>query len=157
MRRQDKEITDQKVIQDILHKGDICRIALSDGNVPFIVPLNYGYSNECIYFHSASSGKKIELIKKNNKVCFEIEYGAELIKTESPCGWTSKYRSVIGYGTIEIITDINLKMKGLDIIMTHYGKITENNYDEKSVEKLVILKLTIDEISCKQSGKWEYM
>ena len=155
MRRQDKEITDKKVIEVILNNADICRIALLDYDRPYIVPLNYGYADKCIYFHSAPSGKKIELIKNYNKVCFEIEYGAEIISTETPCKWTSKYRSLIGYGTVEIITDSGLKKKGLDIIMAHYGKITDNNYDEKSVEKLVILKLAINEISCKQSGKWE--
>ena len=156
MRRKDKEITDKKLIEEILLRSEICRIALIDSSgMPYIVPLNYGYSDNTIFFHSAPTGKKVVLLKRNNRVCFEIEYGVEIIKGESSCKWSTKYRSLIGYGSIEIITDADQKKYGLDIIMTHNGKSTNNFYEEKHIEKLVILKLIIDEISCKQSGNWD--
>jgi nitroimidazol reductase NimA-like FMN-containing flavoprotein (pyridoxamine 5'-phosphate oxidase superfamily) len=153
MRRKDKEITDKNIIGEILTKSKICRIALTDGEIPYIVPLNFGFSDNCLYFHSASSGRKIGLLKKGGRVCFEMEQGSEIIRREVACDWTARYRSVIGYGTIEILTGREDKIHGLDIIMKHYGK-TNNQYIESNVDRIVILKLTIDEISAKQSGDW---
>ncbi len=154
MRRKDKEITDKNIIEEILTKSKICRIALTDGEMPYIVPLNFGFSDNCLYFHSASSGRKIDLIQKGGKVCFEIEQESEIIRREVACDWTARYRSVIGYGTIEILTSREDKIHGLDIIMKHYGK-TDNAYLEGNVSRMVILKLTIEEISGKQSGDWD--
>ncbi len=155
MRRKDKEIRDKKIIERLLSASDICRIAMIDGNRPYIVPLNYGYDGKALYFHSASAGKKIEILKQNNRVCFEIENYNEIIRDEIPCEWTAKYRSLIGYGTIEFITGHEEKKKGLDIIMGHYGKKGVNSYKDNHIENIVILKLNIEEISGKQSGNWE--
>jgi uncharacterized protein len=155
MRRKQNEITDKGIIEDILSKSEVCRIGMMDGDKPYIVPLNYGYFDNAFYIHSAPLGKKIDLLKLNNKVCFEIEYSAEIIKHEIPCDWGAKYRSVIGYGTIDFITDFEQKKTGLDIIMAHYGKKNDNAYQDKQVEFIVILKLNIEEITGKQLGNWD--
>ena len=155
MRRNDKEIKDPEVIEEILNQSKVCRIGLYDGEYPYIVPFNYGYHNRALYFHSAVSGKKINLIHENNKACFEIEYDSHIIRHEQACKWTTKYRSVIGYGKIECITDPEEKKKGLDKIMEHYGRSAVNVYDEKHVKDIVILKLTIDKLTGKQSGNWD--
>ena len=154
MRRKDKEITDKKTIEEILAGSEICRIAISDKEAPYIVPFNYGYRDNCLYFHSAPAGKKIDLLRLNNRVCFEIEYSHKIIRQELSCGWTSKYRSVIGYGTVDIIEDAGRIKDGLGIIMSHYGSEV-NLYDEKNLSRMVLLQLRIDSISGKQSGDWE--
>jgi nitroimidazol reductase NimA-like FMN-containing flavoprotein (pyridoxamine 5'-phosphate oxidase superfamily) len=93
-----------------------------DNDTPYILPFNYGYKDNGIYIHSAPEGGKIELLRKNNKVCFEIEQIAEIVKHDKPCKWETKYRSIVGYGEVEIITDYEQKKKGLDIIMSQYGE-----------------------------------
>ncbi len=70
MRRKDKEIKDAKEIESIISRSDICRIALSENNSPYIVPMCFGYRNNCLYFHSASDGKKIDIIKKKKQGLF---------------------------------------------------------------------------------------
>jgi uncharacterized protein len=155
MRRKQNEITDKGVIEEILSKSEVCRIAMIDGDVPYIVPLNYGYSDMALYFHSAPLGKKIDLLKLNNKVCFEIEYSTEIVRGDIACDWGLKYRSVIGYGTIGFISDFEQKKAGLDIIMAQYGKKGENVYKDKNVESVLILKLNIEEITGKQLGAWD--
>jgi nitroimidazol reductase NimA-like FMN-containing flavoprotein (pyridoxamine 5'-phosphate oxidase superfamily) len=153
MRRTDKEITDQKIIVDILSKSEICRIGISDNDTPYIVPLNYGYLDGILYFHSASQGKKVELLRKNSRVSFEIEYASEIIKGDQPCNWTTRYRSLMGSGNIEIVNDNEGIRNGLDVIMAHYGS-NVNAYDEAYLKRIVILKLNIENISAKQSGEW---
>lgn len=94
------------------------------------------------------------MLKINNKVCFEIEYSTEIVKHEIPCNWGERYRSVIGYGTVDFITDFDKKKEALNIIMAHYGK-DDNVYQDEQVKSIVILKLTIDEITGKQKGDWD--
>jgi uncharacterized protein len=155
MRRTDKEIKDSQIIEEIIQTAEFCRLALMDEHEPYIVPVNYGYKDNLIYIHSAPSGRKMEILKTNNKVCFEITSHSEVTKTSKACGWSTKYRSVIGYGTVEIITDDGLKRKGLDIIMARYGGPQENEYDDGNISRMVILKVQIERISGKQAGKWD--
>jgi nitroimidazol reductase NimA-like FMN-containing flavoprotein (pyridoxamine 5'-phosphate oxidase superfamily) len=93
-------------------------------------------------------------LTQNNRVCFEIEYAAEIMKKDEPCKWTTKYRSVIGYGNVEIVTDTALKKKGLDMIMKKYGYQGQGDYKEELLNRVVLLQLKIDKITGKQSGDW---
>lgn len=73
--------------------------------IPYIVPVCFGYKDNCQYFHSAADGKKIDMIKKNNRVCFEFDTREGLIKSENPCDWDMKYHSVVGSGKAFFIED----------------------------------------------------
>lgn len=135
---------------EILNTSKICRIALFDSPYPYIVPMNYGYADNQLYFHCAKEGKKIELIKSNNKVCFEIEQSHEIIADDVSCKWSTKYQSIIGFGTIELLTDLEEKRKGLDTIMIQHGK-KDNAYKDSALDKVMVLKLNIDNLTGKQS------
>jgi hypothetical protein len=151
MRRFEKEITDPGVIEDILLHSPLCRIGLVDGDEAYIVPMNYGYHNGSLWFHSAPHGRKIELIRKNSLVTFEITRSEELVMGKMACDWTSRYRSVMGRGRMEIIADKEAKKEGLDVIMRKYGAEGELVYRDSSLDRMVILKLNIDDLSAKQS------
>lgn len=153
MRRKERNIENQTIINEILNTSHICRIGLFDTDYPYILPLNYGHKDNTLYFHCATEGRKIDLIKKNNKVCFEIESEYRLVTDEVSCKWTSEFRSLIGVGEIEIIHNTEEKVKGLDIIMQQHGKV-DNQYPAKILGKLLVLKLNIKELSGKQSGHW---
>ena len=76
MRRTDRKISRTDEIESIIKKADVCRIALVDGNRPYIIPMNFGYEKSKpskIYFHCASDGRKLDLIRKNNNACFEMD------------------------------------------------------------------------------------
>jgi uncharacterized protein len=154
MRRFDKEITDPAIIRDILSRAELCRIGMTDGDEAYIVPMNFGFDEGVLYFHSAPRGRKMELLAKNNRVSFEITLGHEVIPGEMPCHWTARYRSVMGSGTVEVLNDLRSKKTGLDVIMRKYGASGELEYQESSLRKMVILKLTIERLTAKQSGNW---
>ncbi len=154
MRRKDKEISSGSITNEILTKSVICRLGLFDGEYPYIVPMNYGYKDNALYFHCARKGKKVDLIKRNSKAGFEIEQGYEIIKNDISCKWTTRYRSIIGTGTVEIITDSDRKKEGLNIIMKQHGSST-NVYNDKSLENVLVLKLEIGSLSAKQSEDWD--
>ena len=151
MRRKEKEILDREEIESIIKKADVCRLGLSDKNIPYIVPLNFGYKENCLYFHTAKAGKKIDMIKTNNRVCFEMDIDHEVVRAENPCDWNMKYRSVIGYGRAFLLEDIDEKRRALDIIVEHYsGRL--NEYDEKLVNRLAIIKIQVKSMTGKKSG-----
>lgn len=152
MRRKDKEIKDQKEIISILNRAKVCRIALSDNNIPYIIPINYGYKNNYLFFHSAPEGKKINILKKNNNICFEVDIDHELIISEAACSSSMKYRSVIGLGKAEIIENFQEKKDALDIIITHYFPNFKPEYKESQVNKLSIIKIKIENMTGKKSG-----
>lgn len=155
MRRKDKEVIDPKVIGEVFATAEVCRLAMVDHGEPYVVPLNYGYRDHALFFHSAAAGRKIDILKRNPAVCFEIETPSAILKHAAPCHWGIKARSLIGYGRVEIITDYLQKKQGLDIIMTHHGKTDPNVYDENQLGAVVILKLTVESVTCKQLGDWD--
>ena len=126
MRRSEKEVKDIHEIESILKRAIICRIGLCDGNIPYIVPMNYGYKDNCIYLHSAKEGRKIDIIRENPNVCFEVETDIKLVHGgDIACKWGMKFVSVIGHGKARIIEDRNQKEKALAILMEQY---TEKNF-----------------------------
>jgi len=151
MRRKDKEIKDIKEIESIIEKSNVCRIALSENNSPYIVPVCFGYKDNCLYFHSAIVGKKIDIIKKNNNICFEFDIYSGLLNSENPCDWDIKYIGVIGFGKASFIHEFDEKIKALNIIIEHYSS---NSYEfqKKSIDDVTIIKVEIENITGKKSG-----
>jgi nitroimidazol reductase NimA-like FMN-containing flavoprotein (pyridoxamine 5'-phosphate oxidase superfamily) len=153
MRRIEREITDIQEIEIIINNCDACRLAFSDGNVPYIVTLNFGYSGEegKIYFHCAREGKKIDMIRKNNYVCFEMDTNHVLHEGNKACDFGMSYSSVIGYGHITIVKDPTERISGLNQIMYHYTGKREFSYKPDVIEKTLILRLDIKEMTGKRS------
>ncbi len=152
MRRNDKEITDNNTIEEILKDAEVCRIALSDNNQPYIVPVNFGYRDKTLFFHSAPAGRKLDIIRRNNRVCFEVETGYELVTADSPCDFTARYRSVIGFGRAEIIEDKTEKLQALNVIMDHYTDTHEDcEYNRKQVDSIAVVKIAVENVTGKQS------
>jgi nitroimidazol reductase NimA-like FMN-containing flavoprotein (pyridoxamine 5'-phosphate oxidase superfamily) len=153
MRRKDKEITDTRQIEDILNKGKFCHISMTNKDEPYLVTVNYGYKNNSIYFHSAPDGQKIDMIRKNPKVCFMVYTDDQIVSGENPCrDWSVKYRSVIGYGKATILENPVEKLQGLNILMEHYSKKGSFDFNEKNLEETIVVKIEIEKISGKVSG-----
>jgi nitroimidazol reductase NimA-like FMN-containing flavoprotein (pyridoxamine 5'-phosphate oxidase superfamily) len=153
MRRMERQVKEIEDIESIISRSDVCRIAFADNNTPYIVTLNFGYSggdNPCLYFHCAPEGRKIEMIKKNNRVCFEMDTDHEIYSGEKGCDWGMKFSSVIGYGNISIVEDRKLKIEGLDCLMAHYSDQKGLSYNEKVLGKTLVLKLDIHEMTGKR-------
>ena len=153
MRKTEREVPKAEIIH-IIEKCDVCRVAFADQNIPYIVPMNFGYeyNNETltIYFHCANEGKKLDILAKNNNVCFEMDCSHKLISADIACKFTFAFESVIGNGTMAVITDEKEKMDGLNIIMRKYSDAKEFHYDEKHVKAVTILKLQVAEYAGKR-------
>ncbi len=150
MRRHEKEIKDDNGIRGIIENGLVCRLGLCDGQQPYVVPMNYGYRDGCLYMHCAREGRKIDILKINDRVCIEVDVDVRIVRGDAPCRWTTKYRSVIGFGRARIIDDETEKKAGLDVIMAHHGA-SGGEYDEKSLRRTSVIKVVLENMTGKQS------
>ena len=96
-------------------------------------------------------GKKLDIIRKNNNVCFEVDIDHEIIKAERPCKWGFKYKSVIGFGKAVSIEDVESKRKALDVILRQFSA-EAFDYPQESIYKTTIIKVEIETMTGKQSG-----
>jgi nitroimidazol reductase NimA-like FMN-containing flavoprotein (pyridoxamine 5'-phosphate oxidase superfamily) len=151
MRRKDKEITARSEIESIIRGSTVCRLAMVDGNRPYIVPLCFGYKDNALYFHSAAKGQKIDILGRNNKVCFEFDIDSEPIKSDKACDWGMTYKSVVGFGEVFFIEDLESKQRALDIVMQQYSGQTFE-YPEPKLKNTVVFKVAIMRMTGKRSG-----
>ena len=151
MRRKDREIKNKSEIMAILQKADVCRLAMSHNDVPYIVVMIFGIGNtgDYLYFHCASDGKKIDILKVNNRVCFQADIEHELFLHDVSCECSMRYRSILGTGRIVFVTDLMEKKVALQTIMAHYAKGQSYEFREELIERTTILRLDIEEISGK--------
>lgn len=154
MRRKDREITDFNDKLAIIEKYEVLRLAMMDAGSPYIVPLNFGYEvtgeSVTIYVHGAQEGKKIDLLRKNPNVCFEMDGAHELVENENACAVTYKYESVIGLGKAVILEDTEEKTHALRVMLKC---ITGRDYaeiDTKAVEKTAVIKIEVTELTAKR-------
>ena len=155
MRRKDKEIKDQEIIENVIKNSEVCRLGMAKDNVPYVIPISFGYDGEAIYFHTAVKGKKIDYFEANNRVCFEFEHGVKLMPDDdTPCEWSFSFQSVIGYGRIsEMLTDEE-KINGLNYIIQQYSD-RGWDFSDARLDNLRVWKIEIEEISGKQSDDWK--
>ena len=120
MRRKDREVPDRAEILRIADQAKILHLGLFDGEYPYVVPLHYGYRYEekdgalVFIMHGAKEGLKIDLIRKNPKVCIELECDVEPVSGgDIACRYGAAYASIIGRGWAEIVEDSTEKVEGL--------------------------------------------
>jgi nitroimidazol reductase NimA-like FMN-containing flavoprotein (pyridoxamine 5'-phosphate oxidase superfamily) len=156
MRRQDREITNDAAKIAILDECTVCRLGLSDHGAPYVVPLNYGYSYTNgrleLYFHGAKTGRKLDIMKENNRACVEVDSGHELISGgENPCKYGYAFRSLICFGEVEMIEDKTEKAAALNFLMKRQtGQDRTWQFDERMLESVAVYKLVVDEWTGKE-------
>ena len=155
MRRSDREIKDFDEIIKVINKCDVCRLAINDGDYPYIVPMNFGLNIEdgkvVLYFHCASEGKKLELLRKNNKVAFEMDCGHQLILDKAQGNCAMEYESVIGQGYIEMLNEEE-KYEALRILMKQYRR-EDFPFNEKVIPMTAVFRLRVESMTGKRRTK----
>ena len=157
MRRKELEITDSKEIDDIIERADVCRIAISHNDIPYIVTMNFGYrkgKEPALFLHSAAKGKKIEIINQNNMACFQMSIDHKLVETHVRCNCGMIYKSVVGMGRIFFVTDNAEKIEALNSLMKHYHGHDQYQFKKAYVNETTVLRLDINEISGKKC-EWQ--
>ena len=150
MRKDDKFVSDAGLIESILNRGLVCRIGLCAKGQPYVVPMNYAFQDDTLYLHSGPEGKKIDYIRQNPKICFEVDLDVELVPGERPCKWGMKYRSVVGLGKAEILEERQAKREALNYLIEKYTREEGQQLNTDSLEFVTVIKVDISELTCKQ-------
>jgi nitroimidazol reductase NimA-like FMN-containing flavoprotein (pyridoxamine 5'-phosphate oxidase superfamily) len=152
-----KWIEDEKEIEGILARAAVGRLGLADGGEPYVVPLNFVYGNGCIYFHAGLEGRKIDMLKKNPRVCFEVDELTEVVvNAEASCFSTAYYRSVIARGTARFLESDEEKLGALDLLMRKYAEGEKyEGIPEHALALVSVCEITIEEMSAKASVPYE--
>lgn len=154
MRRKDREVTDYDKMTEILSACDCCRLGLMDENGAYIVPLNFGYEELngklLFYFHSAASGKKMELIRAQKTASFEMDCKHRLSQGATACSYSYLYQSIMGNGILQIVNEYEEKLHALKVFMSHYSNQDEWDFKKEQIDMTAVIKMEITNWSCKE-------
>ena len=151
--KREREVTDPNEILAILDKGMVVHIAMVDGDEPYMVPMNYGYTMEngelTLYVHGAVKGRKTDVLQVNPKVFFSIECDIQAFDGPVACRYGTTYASVMGSGKAEILEDVEEKKQGLSILMkTQTGK--DFVFDDRMVSIVNVIRIKADYLTAKR-------
>ena len=153
MRRREKEIKEKAVLEEIMRENQVGRLGTAVDGRPYVVPMNYVYTNDRIILHTHRDGKKVKDIQRNPLVCFEVDSG-DIMEGDDPCEYGWNYRSVIANGTATLIEELEEKLKALRLLSDKYafGKGRRLSLDKVSRYKdLVVVEIKVDEMTGKKS------
>ena len=153
MRRKDREVTDRNEIIEIMRRCDVCRLAIHDEGYPYIVPLNFGLlvdeESMTLVFHSALEGTKLDLLKIDNRVSFEMDCQHQLQYFEEKGYCTMAYESVIGRGRITFLEGEE-KIRCLQAIMEQYHHRKDVYFNPATVERTAVYVLQVESVTGKR-------
>lgn len=143
--------TDDKRIDQFLRQARTGYLGLTDEEIPYVVPLNFIWMNEALYFHGAAQGRKIDLIHANPNCCFTIseEYGTMV--SPIPAKTDTAYMSVMLFGVLETVTDLKEATTAMQAMLDkyvpgYYDKSLSQSHVERYRSSLgshtVVFKLT---------------
>lgn len=157
MRKKNRAVENKEDILKIIDKCDCCRLGFCYEDKPYVVPMNFGYTYEneklTLYFHGDHEGKKMDLIRLNPNVCFEMDCSHEIVHNEIACLYTMKYESVIGEGKMSILTDDKEKSEALKHVMRKYAPDRTFEFESKHTKIITGLKLEVETFMGKHSTK----
>ena len=136
MRRKDREVTDTGEICAILDTCQTCYVGMLDGMEP--------------YFHSAAEGRKMDIWKREQTVCFAVGTEGALRAAPSPCGYGYAYSSVMGRGVLEFIENAADKCRALEILFRHQtGKSA--TFTAQQAEAVCVYKIVCGDFTAKSA------
>ncbi len=151
--RREREVTDRNEIVGILNRAKIVHIGMIDGDMPYVVPMNYGYILEngvlTLYVHGAKVGRKLDVIRNNPNVFIEIDTDIVPFEGKQACQYGTSYSSVMGEGKAEVVEDVQEKKRGLSVMMKTQ---TEKDFEftDAMVNVVAVIKITVSEYTAKQ-------
>ena len=149
----EKLVTDMNEIVKILDNSKVVHIGMIDGDEPYVVPMNYGYTlidgELTLYLHGARSGRKLDVLRANPKVFIEIDTDLVSFEGEVACKYGMSYSSIMGEGIAEIVEDAEGKKQALSILMkTQTGKDFE--FDDKLVSVVTAIVIRVGDFTAKK-------
>ena len=156
MRRKDREVRDPDGVFDIVKNCRTVHLGMVDGGKPYVVAMNFGWDRDgdslILYFHSAQEGRKIDVLRNNPDICFQMDCVNEFIQgtAENPCAYCWRYDSVVGSGRAEFVEDGEEKIHALNRLIQHVGGTEETfQFPPQMLAKTCVFRVRALEVSGK--------
>lgn len=155
MRRTEEEINDPKELERILLGQRIATIAMCRDNEPYLVALSYGYDPESrsIYFHCATSGKKLDLMRANPHVWGQVLEDGGYVAGQCD----HRFRSVHFWGTAEMVVGAEKKRAALSFLIDKYEsgyvKMEERLVSDAKLDEMTVIRIRLEGMSGKLHPK----
>ena len=152
MTKRERQVTDEKQIRHILDTAKVLHLGLAVDNEPYVVPMNYGYTMEegklVLYMHSALLGKKLDMMRANPRVFFEMDCDLAPFEGRVPCQYGMVYSSLMGRGTAFIVEDVEEKKQAMALLMkTQTGK--DFTFEDRLVSIVAVIRIDVAEYTAK--------
>jgi nitroimidazol reductase NimA-like FMN-containing flavoprotein (pyridoxamine 5'-phosphate oxidase superfamily) len=136
-----------------LASGTEGRLATADkAGQPYITPLNYICHDRKIYFHCKMTGRKLDNLAENSRVCFEVSETAKMTISDRPCACATRYTSVLAFGAARVISGGAEKAALLNLLVARYANGKEvQAVDEHLAGGCAVVEISIEEISGKRN------
>ena len=150
--KRERQVTDPAQIRHILDTGKVLHLGLAVNDEPYVVPMNYGYVMEedrlVLYLHSALQGKKLDMIRANPRVFFEIDCDLMPFEGRVPCQYGLVYSSIMGRGEARLVEDVEQKKQAMSILMkTQTGK--DFSFEDRLVSIVAVIRIDVSEYTAK--------
>ncbi|MDR1879764.1 MAG: pyridoxamine 5'-phosphate oxidase family protein [Tannerellaceae bacterium] len=146
--------TDWEEIEGVIRSCGVCHVGMAgtDGT-PYVLPMNFGYHEGVVYLHSAQEGRSVSVLERNPKVClvFSGDYRLVYQHPEVACSYRMRSKSVIGWGEVVFVEDMDEKVEALNILMKQYSDRTFA-YSDPAVRNVKVWKVVLETVSCKEFG-----
>lgn len=147
MKRKDRERTDRAFMDQVLLNADILWISLNRDGAPYVIPVNPAFCDGVLYFHCATEGLKLDLLRKDPRIGFATAVGVEIIPEKS----TTHYHSISGSGRASLVSSDDEKQKALKSIRDKYQAKCTIPASESRLKQLQIVRIDIEEMTGKEA------
>ena len=152
MTKRERQITDESRIREILDTAKVLRLGLAVNNEPYVVPLNYGYTMEdgrlTLYMHSAVRGKKLDMIRENPNVFFELDCDLRPFEGDVACRYGLAYSSVMGRGRAAVVEDVEEKIRAMSVLMKTQTR-KDFSFNDRLVSIVAVIRVDVTEYTAK--------
>lgn len=149
MRNWKREVTDPATIAEMLEHGQVLHLAMCDEGAPYVVPLTYGWRDGVAWAHCATEGRKLDVLARDPRVCFDITLEAEVVRTGRPCRWSTRYRSLIGFGTARVVTEGPELREGLSVLVAAFGGDPDQLPED--LGRVAVIRIDVESLTAKAS------
>ncbi|MEL6129511.1 MAG: pyridoxamine 5'-phosphate oxidase family protein [Cyanobacteria bacterium J06628_4] len=143
---------DSETIYSILDAGLICHVGFAMEEQPFVIPTAYGRLDNRLFIHGSPASRMLKSLQQGIDVCVTVTLLDGLVLARSAMHHSMNYRSVVLFGTAELVSNREEKLKALYAFTEHVvpGRWAETRKpNEQELTATTVLALPIDEASAK--------
>lgn len=145
MRREDRQCNKMEFIEAVLDRAEVIFVAMSDGDYPYCIPVNFVRVGKCLYIHSALEGHKLHCITADEKVAFSTAIDISIDTARA----TTYYKSICGRGRAVVISDEAEKGRALDALAERYQARCARPAPLASIRRVAIIRIDMEDVTGK--------